>query len=224
MCTECGHRLNVPVYCGDRFCPVCSKPRLSRVRRRLKFIIRNVKLEPGYTLKHLTLTIPNEIDLEKMLNRLTKSFRRLRSRAFWKNKVRGGAFVFEVTGIPGNWHGHLHILIESLYLPWETLRDLWIAISGGRGVYIKKIPMQQAIHYLTSYISKSPETSEHSSEISLYLKGRRLFQPFGTWHALVKGYNQAPCICQKCKGEQTFALCALIDGGMFQVWDIVYDP
>ncbi len=54
-CTHCGHTITVPVYCGNRFCPICSVPRLSRVRRRLNWIVDHVDPPRGYGIKFLTL-------------------------------------------------------------------------------------------------------------------------------------------------------------------------
>lgn len=216
VCVSCTNVINVPVYCGSRFCPVCSKPRQSRVRHRLNFIVNSITLELGFRFKHLTLTIPNQPDLEKMLTHLTKSFRKLRNRAFWKNNVKGGAFVFEVTGHPGDWHGHLHIIIESRYMKWEKLRDLWIAVSGGRGVYIQAIPVNQVVLYLTKYLSKESVQSQFQDEISLALKGRRLYQPFGLWHSIYDAGRSNEAVCRACDATGSFEMYALIYGGDFR--------
>lgn len=216
VCLSCTNVINVPVYCGSRFCPVCSKPRQSRVRRRLDLIIESITLDRSFTFKHLTLTIPNQPDLESMLNHLTSAFRKLRNRAFWKNNVAGGAFVFEVTGKPGSWHGHLHIIIESRYLKWETLRDLWIRISGGRGVYIQQIPAANVVRYLTKYLSKESLQSQFQAEISSALKGRRLYQPFGSWHSIRTAGVSKEAICRVCDAAGMFELYAVVYGGDFR--------
>lgn len=198
-CMCCAHTMDVPVYCGNRFCPVCSRRRLSRVRRRLEWIIKNVRLYRAYGFKHLTLTIPNQTDLPTMVKQLIKSFRRMRQRAYWKNHVKGGAFVIEITGRPGNWHAHIHAIIEARYMDWSRIHKLWSLCSGGEGTHISRIPAGKVIGYLTKYLSKPDVPDQVSIEISDSLKGTRLFSPFGAWYALNSSYIDSKPSCPECK-------------------------
>lgn len=197
-CLRCGHRIIVPVYCGNRFCPVCSVPRLSRVRRRLNWIVDHVDPPRGYGIKFLTLTIRNEPDLPGMLIRLVRSFRKLRQRAFWKQYVLGGAFVLEVTGRPGNWHAHIHAVIEARYIPYDQFVKLWLKVSGSRGVWIEKLPKKNVIGYLTKYLSKSSVPSEITDDVSDAISGFRLFQPFGSWYGVNLTFQTKKPGCPKC--------------------------
>jgi len=198
ICTNCGHEITVPIYCGDRFCPVCSRPRLAKVRRRLEFLIKHTKKEPLYGFKFLTLTIPNEPDLPEMLGRLTKSFRRLRQRAGWKRRVSGGAFVIEIGGSHAGWHAHIHAIIVAKYIAFDRLLKLWISCSGGRGVFIKQIPPGAATGYLTKYLSKPAIADADLETASLSIKSLRLFQPFGCWMKLLKEFHEEKPGCPKC--------------------------
>lgn len=218
FCVECDHKVHVPVFCGDRFCEVCSVVRRSRIRNRIKFLINNVEFVSGSRLKHLTLTIPNQTDLPKMLRNLTKSFRRLRHTAFWKNNVRGGCFVLEITGANGNWHGHIHSLIDAYFIQWETLRNLWIRFSGGRGVWLSVIPKSQAIRYLTKYLSKPDTNTAGLQDISRALKSYRMFQPFGNWYKLSHKYIKPRCPCSKCGSRNSFELYAMYYGGQIRCY------
>lgn len=201
LCEHCGHKIEVPVYCGNRFCKVCGRPRLSRVRRRLNWMVARIHQRNDYSIKHLTLTITNEPDLPKMLKHIVSAFRRLRQRAFWKRHVLGGAYVIEITGRPGNWHAHLHIIIHSYYLPYAKLLALWKKCSGSQGVYIKQIPQKDVIRYLTKYLSKPDVPEQVLTETAEALKGYRLFHPFGEWYKILKGYVDQKPGCPKC-GEQ----------------------
>lgn len=202
----------MPVYCGDRFCPVCSVPRKLRVRRRLQYLVDAVKLKKGVRIRFLTLTIRSEPDLPKMLKNLLRSFRKLRQRAFWKNAVIGGAFVIEVTGRPGNWHGHLHMIIESYWVPQSFLLKLWMKCSTGRGVWIKLIPAAAAVKECTKYLSKPDMPDIVSTEISASLKGYRLFQPFGSWFAINLQYEMPKPMCSNCKAVSCFILYDTLEG------------
>lgn len=201
ICTHCGHEIKIPVYCGNRFCPVCSVPRLARVKRRLKFLVKNSTIPRGAGFKHLTLTIRNQDDLPKMLQDIVRSFRRLRQRAAWKNRVKGGAFVLEVTGRPGNWHAHIHAIIVAYYFPFDHLLKLWKAVSSGQGVYIQKKPESQVISHLCKYLSKPDVPDLVLDEVSAELKSYRMFQPFGCWFKLMKLYVDKKPGCPECKSH-----------------------
>lgn len=206
VCTNCNAFFDVPVYCGNRFCPVCMVGRQSRVRRKLRGLVELVKPSPGYSIKHLTLTIRNMCDLKPMVEHLLKSFRRLRQRTFWKNYVEGGVFVVEVTGKPGDWHAHLHVVISARYLPYKKLLSQWIAVSGSRGVYIKRIPISAIVNYLTKYLTKTELAGVHQIEASAALKGKRMFQAFGCWHTLVGQVTCAVAVCSCCGARSLIPL------------------
>ena len=218
ICMACGTTITVPVYCGNRFCQICSRARRGRVYRRLKFMLDNMQKIRGYSLKMLTFTISNQADLPAMLQVLVKSFRILRSRAWWKNSVEGGAFVLEVTGRPGNWHAHIHTLCSCRYLPWDSLRALWFRISGGRGVYISQCHGTTHAAYLTKYITKTDAPDQVSAEIAANLKGFRLFQPFGSWFKIIKNFPKHHPACKRCKTEGCFSLAGPEIGGAFQFY------
>jgi hypothetical protein len=205
-CAHCGHEITVPIYCGNRFCPVCSLPRASRVRSRLSFLIKNSNPKDGYGIKFLTLTIPSEPDLCIMLQRLVKSFRRLRQRAKWKQRVRGGAFVIEVTWSSAGWHCHIHALLFARYFPFDVLLGMWQRVSTGRGVFIKQIPPRVATHYLTKYLSKPSIPDVAFGEALVALKSYRLFQPFGCWMAMLKDWSEEKRGCPECGGHSFFPL------------------
>lgn len=200
-CSACGKLYAVPIYCGDRFCPVCSFPRRARVRNRLTQLIALVKPSRGYGIKHLTLTIANMQVLPSMVSSIQQSFRKLRQTKSWKYHVIGGAFVIEVTGEHGNWHVHLHIVIEARYYRWEDLLRLWMKVSTGRGVWINDLQKRNIVNYLTKYLSKNIPPSNDRNEMNDALKGTRLFQPFGSWFGLNREYKKPLFVCEECGGR-----------------------
>lgn len=188
----------MPVFCGDRFCPVCSVIRRARVRRRLEWLIKCLPVKPEFRFRHLTLTIASQGDLRKMIQKLQADFRRLRQRAYWKLHVDGGAFVIEVTGRPGAWHAHIHAVIWGYWMKWEIIQQLWKKISHGTGCYITHIPTSAVVGYLTKYLSKPESPDIVTADISCALSGMRLFAPFGSWHNLNKLYVKPVHPCSKC--------------------------
>jgi hypothetical protein len=197
-CSNCGHEITVPIYCGDRFCPVCSRPRLARVRRRLCFLVKNTPKETDYAFKFLTLTVASQPDLPTMLKGITRSFRKLRQRATWKRRVLGGAFVIECGYGTAGWHAHIHAIVYAKFISFERLLKLWLACSGGRGVFIKAIPTAAVVGYLTKYLSKPATPESHYETATESLKGYRLFQPFGIWMKLLKEYVDEKPGCPEC--------------------------
>jgi hypothetical protein len=221
-CTNCGRHLRIPVYCGDRFCPVCSVGRRSRVRRRLEFLTGVTRLTNLERFKLLTLTVKNQTDLAPMLKHLTASFRRLRSHAIWKKNVRGGAFVIEVTGSTGNWHGHLHLILVSRWISWQQLRNIWLKVSGSPGVDIRNIPQDRAVGYLTKYITKPSCENYDLYIVNASLFKFRLFQPFGFWHSLNIEYIPPRAKCQICGNDHWLPLAYFLSGCAFVHPDVEY--
>lgn len=203
FCTSCGRHFDVPVSCGNRFCSVCSYQRKKRVTRKVNAILAYVRPPAGYTIKFITLTIPNQPDLRPMVRLLVTSFRKLRQRSFWGNRVLGGAYFIQVTGRPGNWHAHLHILAESRYFPVRRLSLLWSKVSPGKIVHIKNVPLVQAVSYVTSYVASTELSTSDSSAAGLELKGFRLFQPFGKWHDICRIAPSGGFCCPSC-GDGSF--------------------
>lgn len=198
ICTHCGHEFCVPVYCGNRFCSTCSRPRLARVRRRIDYLVKNTERKPAYDFRHLTLTIRSQRDLPGMLRSISRSFRRLRQTGLWKRHVSGGAFVLEVTRKDDYFHAHIHCVIYSRFIDWHKLLPLWVKCSTGRGVYITLIPQHKIVGYLTKYLSKPCPTTEIAEDVHSALAGIRLFTPFGSWHALSGKYVEEKPVCRKC--------------------------
>ena len=101
FCSSCGHDHAVPVSCGDRFCPVCSKARSLKIRQRLDKMFRIYPLKPKFAFRFLTLTQPKCPDIKDGAVHLIRAFKRFRNRNFWKRSVTGGAYFLEVTGTEG---------------------------------------------------------------------------------------------------------------------------
>lgn len=197
-CKTCGEKHTVPLYCGDRFCPICSPTRLWRVRERFRRIIEKRRLRPGTSFKHLVLTVRNTEDPRDGLGCLLKGIKLFRSRKSWKRHVIGGAYVIEVTGGPGNWHIHAHFVIESYYWSVSQIKTEWESITGAWSVFIKEMAVKSIIYYLTKYLSKGTDLKTQKDDINRVLKGRRMFQPFGDWHSDAPVFIPIRYKCEVC--------------------------
>jgi len=199
-CSACGFRVSVPIECGNRFCPLCSKRRAFRIRNRISWILSNHRPKAGYSLKMITLSTTNCKQLDPGVSFLIQSFRRLRQRHIWSSHVSGGATIIEIKGRPNDWHPHLHILCYSRFIPWKKLRSAWNHISGGTAVYIQNVTADRAKLYVTKYVTKSDSPPSLDHDLSTVLNKYRLFQRFGDWHSLKipKKLYDYPCPnCQR---------------------------
>ncbi len=194
-CVFCGHTIRAIVDCGRRFCPFCSYRRACRIRPILAHLLKSSKNVPGARIKMLTVSVANCSDLDAGVRHLIKSFRRLRQRSVWKRHVFGGAFVIEITGKPGNWHPHIHVIMHSYYFPWSLLRAAWFDVSGGAAVWIADVSDSKAKWYVTKYVTKPDVPAACLDVVSAALRRYRLFNRFGSWHniALPRSLKVHPC-------------------------------
>lgn len=197
-CTKCGHPIDVPVYCKNRFCRYCTRARSAKIRSRLSQYIEAAAFEKGFALSMLSLTIPNVADAGAGARECVASFRRLRHRSRWKMLVKGGAFVIETTWSSESWHVHIHAIIEAKYFPFEELLALWKECSPGQGVYISRKSKSVALAYLTKYLTKNDVPEERVDELNDSLRDFRLFQPFGTWYGNLPPAPPRAYPCPKC--------------------------
>lgn len=198
VCTHCSRTFKVPVPCKNRFCSVCKSNRKFKAEYKLKRVFESIKPLSGYNFKFVTLSTVSQESARDAVEVLVKSFRRLRQRAFWKSKVRGGVFVIEVTYSKSGYHAHLHIICHSRYLSWDKLQFNWNHCSGGLSVYIQNLPTEKAINYACKYIGKCPVDEEKQLEVSAALKGTRLVNFFGSFHGLANAVKVPHSVCPHC--------------------------
>lgn len=198
FCGFCGNTIHVPVYCGNRFCPECSKSRTRIVRNRLSNIIRQLQVSKHDSIKLLTLTIPRITSLTAGVELLVKSFRRLRQRKYFRNKVRGGAYFIEFKRTSAGWNPHLHIILESAFIPVEKLAAVWADVSPGTIVDIRRIPPGAAINYVTKYCTKLDLPEALQLQATEALRNKRLFTIFGTWSKVSPDKSSEKAKCEDC--------------------------
>ena len=181
-CKECQNVRYILHKCGHRLCPICSY-HVSRMRADFLQRISAKLAHP----KLVTLTIPSQgNDHAGAFQALIKGFRSLRRDPLFRH-VKGGAYSYEVIPHEDYFHIHLHLLIDSPYIPIKILFSAWRRILNTRyaSVDVRAATNAKAREYITKYAAKNHSISTNPDLIwKLYeaIKGRRLFGTFGTWY------------------------------------------
>lgn len=177
-------------HCRDRLCQPCQVARRARLVEAILVAVAGADSRVRFltfTLKH------NNTSLVAQLDRLYLAFRTLRRTALWKSSVTGGALFLEVkVGDDGLYHPHLHVLAEGVRIEQRDLAAAWHDITGDSFiVHITAIndPLKRA-QYVTKYATKPADSTVirdpgKLDEFLVAIKGRRLYQPFGKWRALL---------------------------------------
>lgn len=171
-------------HCHIRWCPICSKIRTRRISG-LVYDWLMAAQSPSFitlTLSH----IPDE-PLARMVERLHIGFKKFRRNKTIRQNIIGGIWFLQVKrGRDKQWHAHLHIAADSIFIPKEQLSSIWLDSTGDSKIIdIQRIwNKAQMAAYVARYVSKPARLSEFSFsdavEIVLTLKGMRLFGKFGT--------------------------------------------
>jgi hypothetical protein len=177
-------------HCHDRLCQPCQVAR----RAALVEAILHAMAGSDHNVRFLTFTTKhNHSPLADQLDRLYLAFKTLRRRPLWKSTVVGGAFFLEVkVGRDGLYHPHLHVLAAGVFIDQQALKRDWYAVTGDSYVVdIRPVPdpLKRA-SYVTKYATKPADSSiirdpAKLDEFIVAIKGRRLYQPFGSWRALL---------------------------------------
>ena len=117
---EGGYRLRAN-YCHCRHCEPCMRSKANIMRVNL---INRLDQDADGRYRFLTLTLKHsETPLRDQIKRLYRSLRTIRKSKLWKNNVLGGAAFLEVKyeRDAGEWHPHLHAVIEGSFLDQRCL-------------------------------------------------------------------------------------------------------
>lgn len=171
--------------CHDRFCVPCGNGRAAVVAENLS---RKLSSTPH---RLLTLTLKSsDTPLGGQLDRLLRSFKRLRARLLWRERCDGGAAFLELAYNveTHRWHPHLHVIIQGRFLPHAFLKSAWLDITGDSTVVdIRPIRNTEAIvKYVTKYVTKPLPAHVYAERDALTaallaLHGRKTLFCFGCW-------------------------------------------
>lgn len=182
--------------CKQRFCPRCSRIFSRRCKDRIEQWTTTLDLTHTKRLKMLTLTMRHSTaPLQKQLQNLRQSFRRLRQRSLFKRSLSSGIGVIQVTynADSDTWHPHLHVLVHGDYIAVGKLSQAWKHASHGSTIVdIRAVrDASKVIDYVTRYISRPIDFDdapppERLREFVKTLKGARMLIAFGKVPKAVK--------------------------------------
>lgn len=117
------------------------------------------------SLRFLTLTMAHsDTPLVEQLDRLYDAYRNLRRTEAWKRHVVGGIATVEVerNEETGEWHPHLHVLIDGTYWDHASIKATWHAVTGDSFIaWIKAVPSRRKVaNYIAKYASKPGKSDE----------------------------------------------------------------
>lgn len=187
------------IRCRDRLCPTCSRARSAKARERAKGAVQRMD-----AIRFLTLTMPHTDEgLADQLKTLRSAFARLRKSRIWKECVTGGVCTMEITrnARTGQWHPHLHALIDGEFVPHATLREAWRNalnhsvkrewVKPGERVVVDiraTSGRSGAVQYITKYATKPADLSGWGAdvirEVADALAGARTLSTFGHLHGI----------------------------------------
>ncbi len=169
--------------CKVRCCPMCASIRSAGLGAEFGGVIRGMK-HPS----HLVLTLASsDRPLGDERRRILRMFRGLRNTDLWRRCVRGGFYVFEATwkSKSGQWHPHLHVVIDHEYMPHRALRRLWQGLTGDSSIlHIHRIANREAAaHEMAKYAGKPQDLdslpAQQIREWMVAVRGARLVSKFG---------------------------------------------
>lgn len=173
--------------CRDRLCPRCQRQRGYKMASRVLELVRRMNAR-----RFCTLTLKStDAPLAEQLDRMIAAFRHLRRLAVWRRYVAGGVWAIEVTYNPqtGQWHPHLHIIMDGHFFPHAELKQAWLDATGDSSVVDLRAvsDARDAARYIATYVGKLADLREipadRIAEYARALHRRRLSGTFGTSHA-----------------------------------------
>lgn len=174
--------------CRLRWCPICAHSKAKQITFELEKHIRNLR-----NPKFLTLTQKHSnAPLSHQITTLYGNFTKLRNSKFFKSKVSGGIWFFQIkkSDKTNQWHPHLHLLIDSEYMWQKDLSDLWLSITlTSKVVDIRAIrDVKKSAEYIARYSSRPSNLAslEENDRMELFksLHGRRINGTFGNCRGL----------------------------------------
>jgi hypothetical protein len=170
--------------CKLRWCPLCIKTKTFVMQGTVGGWVKSIRNPKfmTFTLKH------SEADLSFQINSLYDAFRTLRRRPWWRKKVRGGIWFFQIkrSDNDGLWHPHLHCLVDSNYIDKYELGAKWQEIThSSKVVDVKAVRNPKKVAQYVARYAAAPcrlvdLSEEDSIEIVDALHGRKICGTWGT--------------------------------------------
>lgn len=184
--------------CRLRWCSLCSSARRNWITSQVAEWIRRASYP-----KFLTLTLKHSnAPLQHQIDSLYKYFRAYRLAKFFSFNTIGGIWFFQIkrSKNTGQWHPHIHCVIEGKYMAQRKLSSLWCRItSGSKIVDIRPIrDPQKAANEVARYASTPADisTMDPNDYVEVFdsLHGRKAC---GTWGSAGKVPLKQPAATDK---------------------------
>jgi hypothetical protein len=207
-CLSCGHRKEVIQRCKKRWCPCCARSISAQRSRELLFITERMRWKLFVTLTMRHDSEPSVSEVRK----LVKCFGKFRRRKLWTCRTQGGVVTVEITGSSGNWHPHLHGVIDCQWLALKTpcprrgdsdreikrlcqLAQVELSRAWGKqvgqetaSVWVKRAYQHSIAKEVAKYTVKAQDLIQFkgsTGDLIRALDKTRAFRPFGTAHGQV---------------------------------------
>lgn len=170
--------------CKQRWCPMCNGARRSWLQHEIGNWIKNLDRP-----KFLTLTIKHsDAPLMFQIDTLYRCFQKLKKSSLFQRRVNGGIWFFQtkISERSGEWHPHLHVLLDAEYIYRAHISDLWLSITGHSPVIdIRTVHGgDQIAGYVSRYASNPVSLKDTPVDryMELYdtFKGRKICGKWGT--------------------------------------------
>ncbi|KKM98862.1 hypothetical protein LCGC14_1153570 [marine sediment metagenome] len=168
--------------CRLRWCSLCSAARRGWITHQVAEWIK----EAHYP-KFLTLTLKHSnAPLVHQVKSLYDYFRKFRQCAPMKKGAKGGIWFFQLkrSKESGQWHPHIHCVVEGAYMPQKLLSKVWERITlGSKIVHIKPIrDFEKSAKEVARYASSPADlTTNAKSDYVEIFEAMNHRRSCGTW-------------------------------------------
>lgn len=170
--------------CHLRWCPICAHARSSYTTYQIIPWLQSLTRP-----KLLTLTLKHSnAPLQHQITHLYKFYSSLKKKPIWKKAVQGGVWFFQVKKSTDGtqWHPHLHILLDSEFMPHNELCAVWQRITGSSSIVDIRVVwnIRNAVKYVARYATRPCTLSslDLSDAVTVMqaLHGRRIAGSWGS--------------------------------------------
>jgi hypothetical protein len=170
--------------CKLRWCPLCIKSR--------RYVITLAAINWLKELdkpKFLTLTLKHSnAPLKEQITALYHYFKEFRRRPWIKKRLHGGIWFFQIkrSEESGQWHPHIHVLLDAKYTPKEALSQKWLECTKSskiidiRAIHDKKKAAEYVARYAAAPCRLVDYSLSDAVEIVRAMHGLRIVGTFGT--------------------------------------------
>jgi len=170
--------------CRLRWCSLCTAARRGFITHQVSEWIKKASYP-----KFLTVTLKHsDAPLKHQVDSLYDYFRKFRKAKFMKDSAFGGIWFFQIkrSKNTGQWHPHIHCVVEGKYMAHKKLSKLWESITfGSKIVDIRPVrDLEKGAAEVARYASTPADltTTNAADYVELFnsLHGRRACGTWGT--------------------------------------------